>query len=94
MPTSDEWRTAAERKRRNDLINRHQFVDYWTERTRNALDRPATLGAAVRSLPTKPQVPFEEWFWERCQRLGIEEEFRAKFEEWKRSHATNRPPTQ
>ena len=41
----------------------------------------------LENLPTEPQGTFEEWFWARCRRLGIEEEFRAKFEEWKRNRA-------
>src|SRR5262249_5364288 len=30
-------------------------------------------------------------FWERCQRLGIEDEFRAKFQERKRTRDANEP---
>jgi hypothetical protein len=39
----------------------------------------------LRVLSHEPQGTFEEWFWARCRRLGIEGEFRAKFEEWMRS---------
>ena len=42
-------------------------------------------GYSAMKRPTEPQETFEDWFWARGRRLGIEDEFRAKFEEWKRS---------
>jgi hypothetical protein len=41
-----------------------------------------TLPEIVKGLPPETET-FDAWFWGRCRRLGIEQEFRAKFEEWR-----------
>ena len=69
--------------RRNDLLNWQRISDHYQANLGAVLS--GAPESALESLPTEPQGTFEEWLWARCRRLGIEEEFRAKFAEWTRS---------
>jgi len=73
---SDVW----SRIDRDDVLDGRRRLDHVREHL-----QARRTDEALEALSGAPQGTFEEWFWKRCQRLGIEEEFRAKFEEWKRS---------
>ena len=83
---ANEPARIAERLRRDDELTRRRVIDH-VEQSLEALSR------GVREAPAlEPPGTFDEWFWERCRRLGIEEELRAKFAEWKQSRqASDRP---
>jgi hypothetical protein len=72
----------AERLRRDDALTSLRVRDHLKQYA-EAIGR-----GGMEPLSPYPPGTFDDWFWERCRRLGLEDEFRAKFEEWKRSRQT------
>jgi len=79
---SDVWEAI----RRYDALNWRRIFDHMQANLE--VLKSGAPDNVLESLPTEPQGTFADWFWARCRRLSIEEEFRARFAEWTRSRQT------